>query len=207
MIDITGEVFGEWTVLRHIAASTWLCRCSCGVEKPVGIGALRRGDSTKCRSCGTSRHGAASRFGVRSREYQSWLAMNARCNTPSHEAYARYGGRGITVCERWKSFENFLADMGPRPAKKSLDRYPNKDGNYEPGNCRWATAKEQGRNKSNSTAYTHNGKTATIAEWAEIKGMPRARLRERLLKMTIEQALAMPYKPRNSFLTHEDNPL
>jgi hypothetical protein len=77
------------------------------------------------------------------REYTSWEMMNARCNNPKATGYENYGGRGITVCERWRRFENFLADMGPRPAGTTLDRWPNNDGNYEPGNCRWATRAQQ----------------------------------------------------------------
>jgi hypothetical protein len=80
-------------------------------------------------------------------EYSSWNAMMARCYLPKHTKYAEYGGRGITVAERWHSFENFLADMGPRPEGTTLDRWPNPAGNYEPGNVRWATPKQQRDNR------------------------------------------------------------
>lgn len=83
-----------------------------------------------------------------SRTYVTWSHMIQRCTNPKRPAYARYGGRGITVCDRWLKFENFLADMGERPDGKTLDRFPNNKGNYEPGNCRWATVTEQNQNRA-----------------------------------------------------------
>ena len=93
------------------------------------------------------RHGHTRHDGWRSRTYEAWSSMLSRCNNPKHKAYARYGGRGIEVCARWRIFENFLADMGECPDGLTLDRFPNRDGNYEPGNCRWATYTEQARNR------------------------------------------------------------
>jgi hypothetical protein len=103
---------------------------------------------------------------VGSRTYKSWAQMRGRCNRPGHIEYKRYGGRGIKVCVRWNTFENFLEDMGERPAGKTIDRIdPN--GSYEPGNCRWATPKEQARNKRNNVILTIGGVSKTVAEWAE----------------------------------------
>jgi hypothetical protein len=84
---------------------------------------------------------------MQSDTYRSWHGMRQRCSDPKQENYKYYGGRGITVCDRWQSFENFLADMGERPEGTSIDRYPDNDGNYEPGNCRWATRSQQQHNK------------------------------------------------------------
>lgn len=104
------------------------------------------------------------------REFNAWIAMRGRCENPKTDSYPRYGARGITVCERWHSFENFLADMGPCPPGMSIDRNDN-DGNYEPGNCRWATDIEQANKRSNNHLVTHADATLTIAEWARRLGI------------------------------------
>lgn len=105
-------------------------------------------------------------------EYFIWHTMKTRCSSPGNKRYERYGGRGITVCERWQTFDNFLADMGYRPSPKhSIDRI-NNDGNYEPGNCRWATWQEQAVNKSDTRLLTYKGETLPMAEWARRIGLP-----------------------------------
>src|SRR6185503_18205761 len=111
--------------------------------------------------------------------YQSWHGMKTRCLRPSSRMYYRYGGRGITVCERWMQFENFLADMGERPAGMSLDRIDS-NGNYEPSNCRWADDKTQNRNRSNVRIYEFNGEALTLPEWAERLNVDMERLRSRM---------------------------
>jgi hypothetical protein len=125
--------------------------------------------------------------------YYIWQAMIRRCECPEATGYGNYGGRGIKVCERWrKSFANFTTDMGPRPsAKHSLDRYPDQNGDYEPGNCRWATVKEQQNNKRTNRLLSHNGRTQTMAQWAEEIGITIYALSERLKrgKMTLVEAL------------------
>lgn len=122
--------------------------------------------------------------------------MLARCDNPKNPAYPRYGGRGITVCDRWRTFEGFLADMGERPAGKSIERI-NNDGNYEPGNCRWATAKEQNLNTRSNRLVTIDGETRPLAEWAELRGLLVGTVYDRLYRgWNIERAINTPLARR-----------
>lgn len=122
--------------------------------------------------------------------YRSWMKMKDRVFNPNHVAYMRYGGRGISICERWvKSFENFLSDMGERPKGKSLDRRDN-GGNYTPENCYWATSKEQSRNTCTNRLLTFHGLTLSVAEWAERFYIHPATIYQRLKRgWSIERAL------------------
>jgi len=113
-------------------------------------------------------------------EWNSWRGMVERCTNPNHKHWAHYGGRGIRVCDRWLGFAAFLADMGAKPTPEhSIDRI-NNDGNYEPGNCRWATRHEQARNKSTTRHITAHGKTLTLTEWGRTSGIPVPTIHERL---------------------------
>lgn len=154
-IDLRGKQFGRLTVLgmapRTHGRARWDCICECGTRTVVTGDVLQQGRSMSCgclrreMNCAKFRvHGAAG-----TPEYRAWSGMKARCHNPNNPDYHRYGDRGIRVCDRWiESFERFLADMGPRPSSEhSLDRFPNNDGNYEPDNCRWATAQEQAFNR------------------------------------------------------------
>jgi hypothetical protein len=161
-MDLAGQTFGRLTVIErvaHIPRPHWLCRCECGTERIVRADNLRRGLT---RSCGcfhreqwiasVSTHGHL-RNGEVHPLYWTWASMHQRCRNPNHARGTRwmhYGGRGITVCERWggrDGFAHFIADMGERPDRHTLDRV-DPDGNYEPGNCRWATYREQNLNRS-----------------------------------------------------------
>ncbi|MGV6475391.1 hypothetical protein [Azotobacter vinelandii] len=125
--------------------------------------------------------------------YKSWSSMLTRCTNPGNRKYADYGGRGITVHEAWKAFEGFYADMGERPAGTTLGRIDN-DGNYEPGNCRWESAKQQGRNKRNTASFEHDGITATIPEHCERLGLNPSTVRSRIYTYgwPVAQALTTP---------------
>ena len=113
--------------------------------------------------------------------YTTWLCMIGRCYHPANDAFARYGAKGIVVCDRWKDFQNFFADMGERPEGQTLDRIDSK-GNYEPSNCRWATGKEQHRNKSSNRLITAFGRTQCLSAWAEEFGIDKRTLRSRLVR-------------------------
>jgi hypothetical protein len=124
--------------------------------------------------------------------YSVWHLMVQRCTNPNCKGWKWYGSRGITVCDRWRSFENFLADMGEPPSPEhSIDRYPDNDGNYEPGNCRWATAKEQANNKRNNKLISYNGQTKTLQGWADMLGVKANTLNYRLRRgWTMERAFS-----------------
>ncbi len=127
--------------------------------------------------------------------YQTWASIKTRCYNTKRRAYRNYGGRGITMCQQWQdSFECFLRDVGPRPPGTTLDRYPNRDGNYEPGNVRWATPLQQAPTPH---FVTYNGQTKQLAEWAREIGVPFYILQMRFKNgWTPEQALTTPVKPR-----------
>jgi len=148
----TGEVFGKLTVLsfsgKYGSHRLWKCRCSCGTEKVIRQSNLVSKQTMSCGCLRKEHHARKHGFGgvLRSPEYRAWQCMRSRCLNPKDKAYKNYGGRGIGVCERWSSFESFLADMGLRASKDhSLDRI-DVQGNYEPNNCRWATRSEQMKN-------------------------------------------------------------
>jgi hypothetical protein len=189
MVDIAGQRFGAVTALRPSCRAPrrkikWACRCDCGRAFDTCGGKLRRGEVASCPACSRERarvkrvtHGLKS-----SSEYRIWTHIKSRCLNPKVPEFKHYGGRGITICSRWReSFEAFLEDMGRRPSPKhSIDRFPDNDGNYEPGNCRWATAKQQCNNMRSNRKITIGGETRNMTQWAESIGVTREVIHKRL---------------------------
>lgn len=153
------------------------CRCACGTIRNV---TLRSDGSLKGRMCspcnnalakrGTHGHARSGARGLPSPTYKVWLGMIQRSDNTNAKDYGHYGGRGIRVCDRWHDFALFLADMGERPDGLTIERIDNNRG-YEPGNCRWATSLEQGRNKRNNVILTHAGRSMPISAWAAETGL------------------------------------
>lgn len=212
-IDINA-VFGRLTVLRADSArgsKYYWCRCACGNEKSVRRDHLLKG---RVRSCGclnseltrarvvnlqraNTKHGKC-----KTRAYNVWSSMRERCSNPNHNAYHRYGKRGIVVCERWSKFENFLADMGDPPISYTLERIDN-DGPYSPDNCKWATRMEQGNNREINRRITLDGVTHTVAEWSRISGISYKTLSNRVNTMNLlpKDLLSKGKLPSGSTLT------
>ncbi len=214
-LNLVGEQYGLLTVEfesdRRGTQRRWSCLCKCGNRTVVYQNNLRRGAVKSCgcykaiaSSAAHRKHGYAgnSTAGVRAKtEYTIWAGMKARCTNEAEPAYARYGGRGISVCRAWlDSFEAFLADMGERPSKlHTLDRIDN-NGNYEPGNCRWATKREQANNRRSNRIVTIQGTPMPITEAIRASGLSDHSVRARIRKgMTVEQAITAP-KPARSDL-------
>lgn len=173
-MSLHGQRFGKWTVIGDVQLvggnKNLLCRCDCGKEKLVYMGSLKRGDTTRCRSCaskesGRTRHGHCRSDLPRSGEYVTWTHMVRRCTNADDQSFPEYGGRGIRVCERWMLFDNFLTDMGSRPSRgHSIDRI-DVNGHYEPGNCRWAGRDVQNHNKRAKSNTGYLG-----IHWREARG-------------------------------------
>lgn len=182
--DLIGQRFGRLVVIS-IGEPTpggntrWECKCDCGNTALVTGTNLKNGMT---KSCGCIRKEISSAVHKthgekHSKLYGIWSAMKARCKNPNVYAYNRYGGRGISVCDEWQSFQNFMEWSISNGYKEglSLDRIDN-NGNYEPSNCRWATKEQQSENTSQNVFFTYNGETHTMAQWAKIVGSYEARL-------------------------------
>lgn len=196
-LDLTGQRFDRWKVVEKAETRGasgevyWRCVCDCGTTKEVVANSLRLGLS---KSCGCFSADRSRKHGMEGTlTYNAWAAMRMRCENKNATYYARYGGRGITVCDRWKSFKAFLADMGEKPpGKSSLDRIDN-EGGYEPGNCRWATTKQQIRNRHSSPRFMWKGETRSLADIAEEVGaVPWRKAYERIRRgWSVEDAVTI----------------
>lgn len=204
--DIEGETFSRLYILGYAGKVGknlyWYCRCVCGKIVKVGSGNLKNGNTTSC-GCfkirntkeKNSTHGH-SRGYVTTPTYRTWVNMINRCSNPKTIHYHNYGGRGIKVCDRWLKFENFLEDMGEKPKNTTIERIWN-DGNYESGNCRWATYKEQNNNRRSNHFLTFRGKTQTIAQWSREIEVNGSTLFDRINNgWTVERALTTPVRPQ-----------
>lgn len=170
----------------------WVCLCKCGNFALIDVGALPSGHT---KSCGCIQRQKSKDFLTthgksRAPEYLIWSEMKSRCSNPNGKYYKNYGGRGIRVCDEWKSFESFFSYVGPRPTPfHTIDRIDN-NGNYEPGNVRWATRRQQNANQRRSVTYTVDGKTECLSEWARISGICSNTIRHRIkLGIPIKDAI------------------
>lgn len=198
-----GTKFGRWVVLRdypNVTTSEKVeCRCICGVVLSVNLSNMRQGFS---QSCGCLKADLRAKHS-RSKDpvYLVFMAMRQRCYNPNAQNFYRYGGRGITVCDRWLAndgFNNFIADMGERPPGMTIER-KNNDLGYTPDNCEWAPRKTQYANRSSNNYIEFRGERLTITEWAERIGLATPNLISRLniLKWPLERALTEP--PNHKF--------
>ena len=207
--DLTGKRFGRLLVVRQAeskrapcgtVSKRWFCICDCGTEIVAYQGNLIKPRNTK--SCGCLRRDISSTIrkthgysvGSGHPVYNIWCHMRERCNNSTNKRYPNYGGRGIKICERWSNdFMAFFEDMGPRPTSQhSVDRI-DVNGDYEPGNCRWATSEEQNNNRRDNTFYSFRGETYTLSKWARILNVPFALIRKRVeTGWPIEEAFTLP---------------
>ena len=215
-IDLTGQVFGRLTVVDKAPnpehkQTRWNCLCECGNASVVNSGDLRTGNT---RSCGcykldTLIERASTHSMSKTIIYGRWVNMRARCSNVSNKRYDDYGGRGISVCDRWRnSFQNFYDDMGDPPTPEhSIERQDNDKG-YTPCNCYWADRLAQANNKRNNRLLTHLGRTQTSAQWSRELGISEQSIHSRLrYGWSVENTLTVGIRPRYRYLTHRDKTL
>lgn len=203
-MKVPSHRYGLWTVLGLADKVNnnyrVYVKCDCGIEKIVYLLTLINGSSKSCgclrrklASERQSKYGGKPLSGDAKRAYNAFKNMHRRCSDPRDKSYKYYGARGISVCETWQDFEVFVADMGLPPKGGTIDRI-NNDGNYEKGNCKWNSAKEQNNNRRDNFHITYNGKTLTMAQWADRLGMRYGTLQMRIWKYgwSVEEALTRP---------------
>ena len=185
--ELKGQKFGKLTAIQYLGSkyqrSYWLWRCDCGkLYKSCGT-FVTSGDIVSC-GCHRSRRNGLTN----TRSYHIWYGMIERCENPKNKSYQNYGGRGITICKRWRDFPSFFKDMGEPPLGLSLDRIDNNRG-YSPKNCRWATDREQSNNRRNNRTIRKGDKEMTLSQWAVFLGIRTDTLWRRLRRMSPERAL------------------
>lgn len=205
-LNIIGEQYGRLIVRKEVTphitpkgikCRKYLCDCSCGNTTEVRSSDLRSGRTQSCGCLQKEKaHQAKFKHGRRKatdKTYCSWADMKRRCDNPKDANYHNYGGRGITYCQEWANFTNFLADMGECPEGLTLDRI-NVDGNYEPANCRWADDVTQANNRRNNHLLTYQGKTQTMSQWARELGFTVQLIKDRINRYgwSVEEALSTP---------------
>lgn len=177
----------------------WVCACDCGNSMSTTYTCLTSGDTKSCGCLKRERTASMGRAlpGRDAVEYKTWIAIKGRCYNQSHQDYPKYGGRGIRVSKAWlQSYEQFLRDMGPRPKGLSIDRI-DVNGDYEFGNCRWATSETQSNNKRTNRYIEYEGLTLTVSQWAKRQGMTKQCLIMRLnAGWSVESALNNAPRPR-----------
>lgn len=202
--DIRGQKFNRWTVKEYAGTdgkyALWKCICECGAEKTHRAINLRKSATKSCGCLRFENKGRAPTHGMtNTMEFRIWGGIKARIFNPKVHNYADYGGRGIKLHQPWAdSFEQFFSDVGPCPGSEySLDRFPDQNGNYEPSNVRWATHKQQSRNKRNNRLVTYRGETMPLSAWSERLGFRKMTLRNRLMAdWSIEDAMTEPEKEK-----------
>lgn len=198
--DLTGQKFGRWTILSLAGKSArgkslWQAVCECGTSRSVEGSNLRSGGS---RSCGCLKDDLArirlsKGFDTSSSEYKSWYHFKERCNNPNNKDYASYGGRGISYQKSWDVYANFLKDMGPKPVPGLELERKNNNKNYTKANCRWASRKEQNRNKRNTRWVLLNRRKISLAEAAELVGQDYSKLITRIRRgQSIGYGITLP---------------
>jgi len=184
-IAITGQVFGSLTALERAPTQGkkvfWLCRCKCGNLTTVESYKVRTGHTTSCGCVNAERlsKGQPTHGMSKTRTYRIWSLMLHRCNHPNSPIFQHYGGRGISVCEKWNTFLGFLEDMGEAPSGLTLERVDNNLGYYKE-NCRWASMEDQANNTRKNRYLTANGETLSLARWARRLGVRGATIAGRL---------------------------
>lgn len=202
-LDLTGTSFGRLTALfidhdhREKTKVKWVCLCSCGNRVSVRSDHLRRGQVASCGCIRIEKIVAVNKTHgmTKTRSYRIWRHIHSRCFNKNVPSFRDYGGRGISVCERWKSFSNFLADMGEAPDGMSIDRI-NNDLGYSPENCRWANDLTQKNNRRTNRYIEHNGVKKSAADWARETGVPAKAIISRVSReWPIDLALTKPPRP------------